>query len=238
MQLFITATGTDIGKTFISSIILSYFHKIGRNFKACKPLMSGVEELQNCDAALLLKAMSQKPNRANIENISPWIFAQALSPHRAAELSDASLNYEMVLAWCKNWLKANYNGLIEGAGGVYVPINYEKTQLDLMTDLQIPAVLVCGDYLGTISHTLTALQALKQRNISLNAIIINQSLNCVDHEGSKRSIAAFSPYAVPILSFCRHADDDIMQWNSNQEWQMSKIYQNNRQFFAYLDRLV
>lgn len=239
MQLFVSATGTDIGKTFISSIILSYFQKTEHQWNGCKPLMSGVTNWQDCDACELLKAMLIAPTEANIRVVSPWIFERALSPHRAAELDNIQIDYDVVRDWCKNWLKDNPNGLIEGAGGVYVPINYEKTQLDLMADLRIPVILICGDYLGTISHSLTALKTLHERNIELSCIIINQSLNCVDHGGSKRSIAAFSPYQnVPIFSFMRVSAEERAVWNDAKNWRNCKIYQENQKFFAYLDGLV
>jgi dethiobiotin synthetase len=237
MQLFITATGTDIGKTYLSSIILSYFQKAERVFTACKPLMSGVNELKNCDAAKLLQAMNIKPTNVNIKAISPWIFSESLSPHRAAELNNKAINYNELLDWCKNWLKHNPNCLIEGAGGVAVPINYQHSNLDLMSDLQIPALLICSDYLGTISHTITALQTLHQRGIKVDAIIMNQSEQSTDHEGSKHSIKTFSPSDAPIFSFNRYSKADFKAWNDHEKWRKSDIYQNHVNFFAYLDNL-
>ncbi len=200
--------------------------------------MSGVENWQhNNDAVTLLNAIKTPITYENICNISPWIFAPALSPHRAAELSSESINFEDLVAWCKGWIKQNHNSyaLIEGAGGVAVPINYEYHITDLISELQLPAILVASDYLGAISHSLTALQFLHQAEVEVHAIVINQSDASIDHDATCATIAKFSPYPnAPVLSFKRADLSAINRWNDDETWQTSDILQHNQAFFEFL----
>jgi dethiobiotin synthetase len=91
--------------------------------------------------------------------------------------------------------------LIEGIGGVMVPLDAERTVLDVMMALQVPLILVAGSYLGTISHTLTALDALYRRGLSVMTIIISET------PGSSVSlddtVAAISRFAEPVIGLPR-----------------------------------
>ena len=233
---FITGIGTDIGKSFISSIIAKYWVRNNKKVALCKPIMSGVENWQINDAATLLHAINIAPTKANIKQISPWIFTQALSPHRAAELSQQHINFTELVDWCKNWLAQhnNYYTLIEGAGGVAVPINYQYHITNLIQALQLPVIFIASDYLGAISHSLTGLHFLHQAKVEVAAIIVNQNKASIDHHATCATIAQFSPYPnAPILSFKQANAEAIRAWNNEENWQNNDIWQNNGEFFAF-----
>jgi dethiobiotin synthase len=115
-----------------------------------------------------------------LNSISPWRFTEAVSPHFAAKNSGTNINFLDVKNFCQEKIalaKTNNQFLfIEAAGGVMTPINDEKTFLDLAADLKIPTLLVSANYLGSISHTLCAVTALKSRNVVIEKIIINEDL--------------------------------------------------------------
>ena len=113
----------------------------------------------------------------DIKEITPWLFERAIAPSIAAIKENKSLKYNDVLEWC---LKKSNNEIInifEGAGGLLVPIEKTKTILDLMKDLNSKVVLVVGNYLGSVSHTLSAIQNLQHTNLQIINIIINENIN-------------------------------------------------------------
>jgi len=176
---FVTSTGTDIGKTFLVEKLCLELIKKGKKCNALKPVISGfnIEDLNN-DSAKILKALGKKINLENINEISPWRFKEPLSPNIAANLEKKPINFSLLIKFCQKQIKfAQKNDeylFIEGAGGAMTPISNNKTFLDLMQKLEIPVILVIGDYLGTISHTLTAIKAMEEKKIKIDKIIFNE----------------------------------------------------------------
>ncbi len=112
-----------------------------------------------------------------IDRISPWRFRAALSPDIAAEREGRSIDVDTVVTLLpKRQIEQRRDILlIEGVGGVMVPLDAERTVLDVMMALQLPLILVAGSYLGTISHTLTALDALYRRGMKVMATIVSET---------------------------------------------------------------
>jgi dethiobiotin synthetase len=173
---FIAAVGTDIGKTFL-------VENLCRNLPdvlAIKPIASGFCDNDfGSDSAKILQALNLEISQENINKITPWRFAEAVSPHFAAEKSGAKINFLEVVKFCREKiLEAEKNNkflFIEAAGGVMTPINDNKTFLDLAVELQIPTLLVSANYLGAISHTLSAVKALDLSGVMVEKIIINEN---------------------------------------------------------------
>ncbi len=160
-RLFITSSGTGIGKTFLTAALARHGRKKGHGISAVKPIISGytAEDFAESDTALLLEALSLPATPENIELISPWRFAAPLSPDMAAVREGKTIDFHKVTEWCHDVIAGpEETVLIEGVGGVMVPLDETHTILDWIAALNIPSVLVVGSYLGTISHTLTALK--------------------------------------------------------------------------------
>lgn len=165
---FVTATGTGIGKTFVTAGLV---RALGA--KALKPVLSGFDPTES-DAAVLLDAMGEPASAPNIARISPWRFAAPLSPDMAA----ARENREIDFAALVTFTHANTReGLVfvEGVGGVMVPLTAKHTTLDWMTQARLPLILVTGSYLGTLSHTLTAVDAVARRGLEIAMLVVNES---------------------------------------------------------------
>lgn len=174
---FIAAIGTDIGKTFLVENLC----RILPNVKAIKPIASGFnDDDKNSDSAKILAALNLEVSLKNINAITPWRFKEALSPHFAAEISGNNIDFSEVKKFCEEKISEAKNRgnflFIEAAGGVMTPINDNRTFLDLAAELQIPVLLVSANYLGSISHTLCAIEALKCRELVIEKIIINSEL--------------------------------------------------------------
>lgn len=176
--IFITATGTDVGKTFVAASLIGHFRQMGRLVEAIKPVVSGFDPAQaaTSDPGVLLKALGLPVTAPQIERISPWRFRAALSPDLAARREGRSIDVDDVIAFCQSAIERRQDMLlIEGVGGVMVPLAGRQTVRDLIAAIGCPALLVAGSYLGTLSHTLTAVEALAGRGIALAGIVVSES---------------------------------------------------------------
>jgi dethiobiotin synthetase len=176
---FVTATGTGIGKTFVGAGLIRHWRATGREVAAIKPVVSGFDPAawRESDPAVLLAALGHTPSLEEIERISPWRFRAPLSPHMAARREGRAVGYGDVIEFCRRAMDECRGGmlLIEGIGGIMVPLDDDHTVLDWMTMLRVPIVLVSGSYVGTISHTLTALEVLARRNLDIAGVVVSES---------------------------------------------------------------
>lgn len=202
--LFITATGTEVGKTYVAASLIGHFRQMGRVVEAIKPVVSGFDPAQadSSDPGVLLRALGLPPALETIERISPWRFRAPLSPDLAARREGRSIDVDNVIAFCRSAIERRQDLLlIEGVGGVMVPLNGERTILDVMMALQLPLILVTGSYLGTISHTLTALDSLYRREMNVLAVIVSETAgSSVPLDDTVAEIARF---ADPVIGLPR-----------------------------------
>ncbi len=193
---FVTSTGTDIGKTFVTAGLIRYLREAGQAVHAIKPVMSGYNSsvVETSDPAVLLNALGLPIDAETIDRVAPWRFRAPLSPDLAAAREGRTIDFEELLAFSRKEIEG-VNGIlfIEGVGGIMVPLDAERTVLDWMAALDVPLLLVVGGYLGTISHTLTALDVLAQRHLKVAAIIVSESeRNPVELDDTVASIARFA----------------------------------------------
>jgi dethiobiotin synthetase len=175
---FITGTGTDIGKTYLGCGLIRAWRAQGLKVGAFKPVMSGFDpaKAEESDAGQLLGALDQPVSPQSLDAISPWRYAAALSPDAAAAKEGKRVDHPAVLTACRRFLRGNHDvALIEGAGGVMSPLSEDRTMLDWMADLRMPVILVAGSYLGTISHSLTALSVLEARRVPVRLVVISET---------------------------------------------------------------
>jgi len=194
--LFVTATGTDIGKSFVTAGIIRALRRRGRAVEALKPVMSGFDPAQaaQSDAGLLLAALGQPVDAEAVARIAPWRFAAPLSPDMAAAREGRTIDVTGLIDFSRRAVLAAKDAiLIEGVGGVMVPLDGHHTVLDWMVALEAPVLLVTGSYLGTISHTLTALDVLQRHAVKVAAIAISESPgSTVDLDETARTVARFA----------------------------------------------
>ncbi|MGL9732873.1 MAG: dethiobiotin synthase [Wolbachia sp.] len=158
MQIFVTGTDTDVGKTTISSWICLH-----TGYLYFKPIQTG--SILGTDSHQISSLTNVNVYKEN------FVYKRLLSPHLAASLENDSINIDRII------LPKTYNLIIEGAGGVLVPINKTTLMVDLIKKLAIPIILVAKSTLGTINHTLLSLEALRARNIPILGVILNGLLN-------------------------------------------------------------
>jgi dethiobiotin synthetase len=205
--LFVTATGTDIGKTFVTAGLIHALRRTGRTVDAAKPVISGFspETLAAADTGVLLDALGRALNAEEARRISPWRFIAPLSPDMAAKAEGRAIDFEAVLNDSRTRIAENRDVLlIEGVGGIMVPLDDRHTVLDWMEALALPVLLVAGSYLGTISHTLTAVDVLARRGLKIAALVVSETDgSTVGLEATIATLRRFVPAEIEILALPR-----------------------------------
>ncbi len=187
--LFVTGTDTGIGKTHVATALLRALAAGGLRAVGMKPVAAGVDARTGIheDVAALIAAGNVDAPR---EDVNPYCFKQAIAPHVAARLAGATIDIERI-AGCYRRLAACADVVIvEGAGGVLVPLSTRCDVLDVAARLAIPAVLVVGVRLGCINHALLSALAIRARGVPLAGWIANRLDAAMAHADD--SIAAIA----------------------------------------------
>ncbi len=200
----IAGAHTDVGKTYVACALLRAARARGLSVSAFKPVVSGFDpdDWSDSDPGQLIAALGLRLTPDRLEVISPLRFVAPLAPPMAARLEGRSLSLAELVALSRAWIaaeSADYQ-LLETAGGVMSPIAEDGLCLDLMAALPLPAVLVGGSYLGAISHTLTALGALRTAGLPVEAVVVSQSgdPDAPDFAETVASVGQWSE--VPVLA--------------------------------------
>ena len=195
--VFITSTGTGIGKTFVTAGLARYFRGQGRSVEAYKPVISGFDPAapEGSDTGIILSALGRGMTVEEIDRISPWRFAAPLAPNMAANKEGRTIDFQALVTYSRTCASSTDIALIEGVGGIMVPLNDRHTVLDWMVEIRLPTLLVVGSYLGTISHTLSALDVLERRGIEVRAIVVGESVD---------SSVAFEDTIATITQFAKN----------------------------------
>jgi dethiobiotin synthetase len=174
--IFVTGTGTGIGKTLVTTLLIGQLRARGAAVAALKPVISGYDEADGAasDSGLLLHALGLPATAETVAGISPWRFAAPISPDMAAAREGRHLDAAEIAAFCRAADREGQITLAEGVGGAMVPLNGSETVLDVMAALGWPALVVAGSYLGTLSHTLTTLHALSGR-VPIAGLVVSES---------------------------------------------------------------
>lgn len=214
--LFVTATDTGVGKTFIACSLARQARDLGRIVAPRKPVESGCTEHNGVlvpeDAVRLTAAAGLAA--AGIEDVNRYRFAEALAPDLAARRAGQPLFLADLIAACA--CPADAWRLTEGAGGLYSPLCEDGLNADLAQALGDPVVLVAEDRLGTLSGCLLALEALERRGLYLAAVILNRRRPGTDPAMDNR--AALARYTeAPVFSFPeglseRELDQRLSTW--------------------------
>ncbi len=181
-KLVITGSDTDIGKTTFSAALMLGLEAAGARPHYWKPVQSGT--VQSIDTRTVQNYTGLPEERFLPERYS---FSAALSPHRSAEIDGAKIDMAE-LSDPNNIPKCNGTLIIEGAGGLLVPMTREDLQIDLYSKWQIPVILCVRTGLGTINHSLLSIEALKARNIPIKGLVFIGDEN----KDNVETVAAFS----------------------------------------------
>ena len=170
--LFITATDTGVGKTVVLAALASALQEKGVKIGVMKPIETGIHisRLETSDAKRLQVLV--KPTQP-LESVSQYQLAYPLAPLSAARMAGASIDFSTITSAYHDLSKSHDFMLVEGVGGVLAPLAREKTVRDLIRALGLPSLLVGRPMLGSINHTLLALEALHTHHLPVAGIVFN-----------------------------------------------------------------
>lgn len=172
---FITGTDTDAGKTVASAAIVSLLKDKGVNVVPVKPAQTGCTsingKLNAPDLDFTLKITDLKLEHEIKDLLSPYKFEPACSPHLAANLANCKITVKKIVESIKQISDKSDTMVIEGAGGIMVPLNDSEMMIDLMSMLSLPVILTARPGLGTINHTLLSIKALRDRGLEVAGVI-------------------------------------------------------------------
>jgi dethiobiotin synthetase len=179
---FVTATGTEIGKTVVAAAIANTARRTGRRVAVFKPVVSGLDDYPL--AAETWESASQLPDHALLrlaaasaqgdDEIAPYRYGPPVSPHLAAELAGERIDPDRLRGAA---LAATQDAdllVCEGVGGFLVPLSEDYLVRDLARDLALPVVIVAAPGLGTINHTLLTIESVRDAGLEVAAVVLNR----------------------------------------------------------------
>lgn len=175
---FVTGTDTNVGKTIISSGLAAVLKEKKVDVGVFKPLLSGIAREDPASDTSLLKQMSQ--TSLSYEEITPFEFKEPLAPYVAGKLEGKAIGIEEVLSHWEKIREKHEFFIVEGVGGISVPLGEGFLVSDLIKALQLPLVIVARPNLGTFNHIFLTVQYAKSMGLSIAGIVLN-GIN--DHPG-------------------------------------------------------
>ena len=220
--IFITGTDTDVGKTVITACLAAALLRKGKKVAVYKPVQCGN----------LLKGKIKSPDLEIVRKMSgisenclfnDYSFKFASSPHLAAELENKKVDVNSIKKHYKEISKKFDYVLIEGAGGLLVPLTRDYNVLDLINDLSVPVLVVARAGLGTINHTSLTINALKSKNVEIRGIILNYFKGGLIEDDNKKIIEQLN--SVPVIGIVPFSKNlEKLSENSEKYIDMDKIF--------------
>ncbi|WP_242069312.1 dethiobiotin synthase [Paenibacillus dendritiformis] len=198
--LFVSSTGTEVGKTVVASGIAVYLHSVRRRkLSLWKPVQSGVG-LGSPDADSYRLRMGSGMSELAEEDIATWTLREPLAPWMASEREGIRFSVKALMEEGRRRLESDAFLVAEGAGGIAVPFTREMTMADLAQGLGLPVLLVAAPGLGTVSHTVTAISYARERGVDDIAVVFSgppEAASEREREENVRMIEAMTN--VPVL---------------------------------------
>jgi dethiobiotin synthetase len=171
MNYFVTGTDTHVGKTLISCALLHGFAAQGKSVVGMKPVAAGCNNDGQNEDVVQLRAASNVEVSNELTN--PFCFLPAIAPHLAAQQAGIEIQLPRILdAYQKLGAQAEVI-IVEGVGGLCVPLNAQQDSADMLKALGLPIILVVGIRLGCLNHALLTVEAINARGLTLAAWVAN-----------------------------------------------------------------
>lgn len=172
---FIAGTDTGVGKTQVTAALVSALRAANIEALPVKPVQTGARRGRAPDLDFVLRAAGLKLSRARYAQLAPVCLPMAASPHLAARQAGVNMRVRDLGRAVHRVQQQGIFPVVEGAGGLLVPLNDRETLLDLMQVLDLPVILVARPGLGTLNHTLLSAYALDGAGLPLAAVVLSQT---------------------------------------------------------------
>jgi dethiobiotin synthetase len=167
--LFVTGTGTEVGKTVVAAILAHTLAKEGQSVAVFKPAVTGLDEMGESDHTLLRRAA--RSNQSD-EEIAPYRYGPPASPHLAATLAGEQIEPQRLLVAARTAASGADELVCEGVGGLLVPLAPDYLVRDLAVDLGLQLVIASPPGLGTINHTLLTIEAARAASLTVELVVL------------------------------------------------------------------
>jgi dethiobiotin synthetase len=211
--IFITGTDTGVGKTFVAVGLIKILRKTGYMVCPMKPVETGCG-FQKGKAVPedSLKLIRSAQVDDTLDMINPYRFRHPLAPAVAAGLGGTAIRKKKIFSAYGKLSKKYDIMIVEGAGGIMVPLYKKYFFLDLIKDLSLPILIVSRPGLGTINHTMLTIEAARNRGIDIIGVIINHSVNMKRGVSEKTNPGVIEKLTdIPILGIVPHMEDLQME---------------------------
>ena len=169
--LFITGTDTDVGKTFVGGGMAAILKKYGKDVGVFKPMLSGESRENPTSDTSILKTMSG--DRNTFEQITPFQFAETLAPYVAAKRAGQHISLTQIMQAWKNIKETHEYFIVEGAGGLGVPLGKDYLVADVAKEIGFPILIVARTGLGTVNHIWLTVKVAQSMGLDIAGIILN-----------------------------------------------------------------
>ena len=201
---FITGTDTNVGKTVITACLLTLYRKHGVDAGVMKPIETGVD--QNCssesnsDAKFLLTVSG---NKDPLEEVCPIRLKPATSPLQATRITGQTVDINLILENFEKLQAKHDHMLVEGIGGLLVPLTESYSVSNLIRDMNLPVIIVSRASLGTINHTLLTVKVAKETGLNIAGIILNHTEDRPPNDIEMEQASIIQELSnIPILGEC------------------------------------
>jgi len=211
--LFITGTDTGVGKTMVAGAIAQQLAERGRQVGVFKPIATGCrmtrEGLVSTDAEFLAHCVDSP---FSLDQINPIRYQEPLAPMVAVEQTGRQIDWETLELAYNNIVDCSEVVIVEGIGGLMVPITRDYLVLDMMADMNLPVVIVARSQLGTINHTMLTIHACRQRKLQIAGIVINgYRADCDDTAQQSNPQVIQDISGVPVLAVIPYDTDSCVE---------------------------
>lgn len=202
--LFVTGTDTGVGKTEVAAALVSGWRARGLDVGAMKPAQSGVEDGLPTDADRLRQAAG---GTDPAELVCPYSLPAPLAPAVAARLAGVEISLDHVLACAAELARRHAALVVEGAGGLLVPLTGSHTYADLAVALEMPVLVVARAGLGTVNHTALTCEALRARGLAIRGVVLNRAGATFDPSEPHNAAEIERLTGVRVLASIPHESD-------------------------------
>lgn len=171
MNYFVTGTDTGVGKTLISCALLHGFAAQGKRVVGMKPVAAGCDDDGHNEDVLQLRAAGNVA--VGYGQINPYCFVPAIAPHLAAQRAGVIIRFSRIATSYHELAAQADVVIVEGAGGLLVPLNEQQDSADLAKELGLPVILVAGMRLGCLNHALLTQESIAARGLVLAGWVAN-----------------------------------------------------------------
>ena len=209
MDFFITGTDTGVGKTFVTAALLAALRARGTDAVAMKPVQTGANRGRSPDLDFCAKASAWKIPADEFDDLCPYRFAMPASPHLAAKKAKRKIKPQKIIAAFRRLQKNHEAVLVEGAGGLLVPLGEDFDQRDLMQAMKLPVIVVARPGLGTLNHTRLTVEALQARRIIIACVVLSHesaSADAIRSDNERFLKQKLFPIPVVAMPFVRESN--------------------------------